>query len=141
MGRKNPNPRFLQASFLQSALGFAVKSGLHKPNRKPALEFFKSITKDKKVIFSAITETELIAGKYNDDDEKRDKLLNFLHNWDKIDINNSIALLAGDIVRKYNTSVPDALIAATCIINDSDLITKNIKDFKLIKELRVISPY
>jgi len=110
-------------------------------SHKPALEFFKSITKDKKVIFSAITETELIAGKYNDDDEKRDKLLNFLHNWDKIDINNSIALLAGDIVRKYNTSVPDALIAATCIINDSDLITKNIKDFKLIKELRVISPY
>ena len=94
-------------------------------SHKPALEFFKSITKDKKVIFSAITETELIAGKYNDDDEKRDKLLNFLHNWDKIDINNSIALLAGDIVRKYNTSVPDALIAATCIINDSDLITKN----------------
>ena len=37
--------------------------------------------------------------------------------------------------------MPDSIIAATAIINKSELLTRNVKDFEKIKGLRVRSPY
>ena len=56
-------------------------------------------------------------------------------------VDNPISLLAGDIGRRYGLAVPDAVIAATALMNNAELITKNIKDFKKITELRQRSPY
>ena len=113
----------------------------HLRNYKPAVCFFESISEREDIIFSAITETELLIGKANDDAIKREKLLHFLHRWDKKVIDNPISLLAGDIGRKYAVAAPDSIIAATALINDAELITKNTRDFKKVPELRQRCPY
>lgn len=41
----------------------------------------------------------------------------------------------------YKTQLPDAIIAATAIVNGLILITRNSKDFEQIADLQVINPY
>ncbi|CCH02493.1 hypothetical protein FAES_4494 [Fibrella aestuarina BUZ 2] len=42
--------------------------------------------------------------------------------------------------RKYRIKTPDAIIAATALVNGFQLITDNERDFNNIKGLRVINP-
>ncbi|MCX8143252.1 MAG: type II toxin-antitoxin system VapC family toxin [Bacteroidia bacterium] len=44
--------------------------------------------------------------------------------------------------REYlKIKLPDAIIAATALVNNFELITRNTKDFKKIKSLKVIDPF
>ncbi len=113
----------------------------HLRNFKPAVLFFDSISEREDVYFSAITETELLTGKDNDIQMKRQQLLQFLNRWSKVSLINPIAELAGDLSRKYNLEVPDAIIAATALHECTPLLTKNIKDFKRVPELDAREPY
>ena len=45
------------------------------------------------------------------------------------------------IRKKYKIKLPDAVIAATAIINNFTLITHNIKDFQKITELQIMDSY
>ena len=67
-------------------------------------------------MFSAITEAELIAGKYCDNSANKEKTLNFLGNFTKVIIENRVSTLAGDLKRKYGVDLPDALIAASALV-------------------------
>ncbi len=111
-------------------------------NFPPALFFFESLSgHEDAVLFSAITEAELLAGKKNADAQKREVLLHFLHAWNKILVTNPIALLAGDLAREYNLEIPDAILAATAMLSDAVLITRDEKDFRKIARLSVRVPY
>lgn len=110
-------------------------------NFESAIHFFNVLTPKDEVLFSGITEAELVAGEANNNIGKKEILLRFLSRWNKIEVNNQIAVLAGDIVREYALEIPDALIAATAIVHDAELLTKNIKDFKKVKGLKVKAPY
>lgn len=112
-------------------------------NYRNSLTFFQSIPLDKRknILFSAISETELIAGKSCDDKNIRTVILGMLNSFTKVEISNHIALRAGDLCRVYGVNLPDSIIAATAILNKAKLLTKNIKDFKKIKELEVGAPY
>jgi len=46
-----------------------------------------------------------------------------------------------DIRKKYKTQLPDAVIAATALVYNLILISRNIADFKNIESLRLIDPY
>ena len=41
----------------------------------------------------------------------------------------------------YKTKLPDAIIAATALVNNCTLVSRNISDFKNIAGLKVIDPY
>jgi predicted nucleic acid-binding protein len=41
----------------------------------------------------------------------------------------------------YRIKLPDAIIAATALINSLVLVLHNTKDFKGIESLRVVNPY
>ena len=43
--------------------------------------------------------------------------------------------------QQYKTQLPDAIIAATALVNGLILITRNSKDFEQIADLEVINPY
>ena len=46
------------------------------------------------------------------------------------------------LIRKSSRiKLPDAIIAATAMVNDLTLISRNIKDFKDIADLKLINPY
>lgn len=43
--------------------------------------------------------------------------------------------------QKQKIKLPDAIIAATALVNDFVIISRNTKDFKNIEGLEVINPY
>jgi len=52
-----------------------------------------------------------------------------------------VILKAIEIRRTYKTKLPDAIIAATAMVYNLRLISRNTKDFKNITGLSVIDPY
>ena len=106
----------------------------------PAKRFIMSLP-DQGVIFSAVVETELLAGRENNDVVLRAMLLQMLSKWSKVSVDNTIAVIAGDIAREYGVQTPDALVAATALESESILYTNNIKHFRHIKNLKVRKPY
>ncbi len=43
-----------------------------------------------------------------------------------------------EIRKKHRIKLPDAIIAATCLLNGLDILTLNVKDFENIEGLKVI---
>ena len=105
-------------------------------------KFLDNLKKEETIVyFSAITETELISGSECSKSEIKARVLHFLSNFTKIQVDNQIAVKAGDYRRVYGMRIPDALIAATAYATKSSLITRNIKDFERIEEITVKAPY
>lgn len=90
---------------------------------------------------STLTETELFSGKDGNDPVKRDMLARLIGRFGRIEVSSNIARKAGDIRRAYGTLVGDAVIAATAESMNCRLFTKNIKDFRKIKEIEAEEPY
>jgi predicted nucleic acid-binding protein len=57
-----------------------------------------------------------------------------------IGINKSIIEETIRIRKHFKLKLPDALIAATAIVNDMTLISDNDKDFKKVSELKYLNP-
>ena len=62
----------------------------------------------------------------------------FLSTTRSVLIDNEIAMIAAELRRKYKIKIPDSLVAATALYTNTSLVTRNIKDFGKIKELKVI---
>jgi hypothetical protein len=58
-----------------------------------------------------------------------------------IEINSLIIQECIRLRKLYNIKLPDAIIAATAISLNLTLITRNIKDFQQIEDLKTINPY
>jgi len=58
-----------------------------------------------------------------------------------LELNENIKNKAIEVRRNYKIKLPDALIAATALVHDLELITRNTKDFENIKELKVKNPW
>ena len=101
----------------------------------PTIDFLsKNIDQDSYLSISVISEAEIYAGK------SYGKLKDFLAEFpiDRLDVNLSIARLAGSLRREINSiNLIDALIAATAINHNLTLITRNVKHFKNIPNLKL----
>jgi predicted nucleic acid-binding protein len=56
-------------------------------------------------------------------------------------VNLPVAIETIEIRKKYKVKLPDAIIAATAIVYDFTLITRNVSDFNKIENLKVVNPY
>ena len=56
-------------------------------------------------------------------------------------ISDSIIEKTIEIRKSYRIKLPDAIIAATAMVNDLILLTRNVADFKNIENLKVINPH
>jgi len=103
-----------------------------------AIAVFKLIEDaNEEVNLSVITKIELLS--FDNEDE--------LKNIDRLLVNSRIFSLDDEIVdktievrKKYKLKLPDAIIAATAMINNLILVTHNKKDFKEIRGLKIIDP-
>ncbi len=66
---------------------------------------------------------------------------NFIALATVFDLDKSIVDATIKLRKKHKIKLPDAVIAATAIVNKFTLITINVKDFLNIKGLRVINPH
>jgi len=89
---------------------------------------------------SVVTQMELIIGCRNKKELK--SLEHFLQRFEVISLNEQIGDTAADLLKTYRLShgllIADALIAATAIVNNTRLISKNQKDYKFIEELDLL---
>lgn len=107
-----------------------------------AEEFFEKLRNSSNIVyFSAMTEAELVSGSECGNFEVKARLLDFMSNFNKIPINNQIAVKAGDFKRIYGAKTPDAIIAATAFVMKADLVTRNVKDYSMVGEVSVKMPY
>jgi len=92
------------------------------------------------IILSKITVVEMYVGALDKIDLK--KIKKYLAKFPKIEITDEIFNLTIDLIEKYYLShslyINDAIIAATCIKNNFELFTLNLKDFKFIENLQII---
>ncbi len=74
-------------------------------------------------------------------DEESSLIENFIDDSIILPISDEIVVKTIEIRRKYKTKLPDAIIAATAIIYNCKLITRNENDFRKIEELSFINPF
>lgn len=106
---------------------------------RQAIEYIKA--NNDAIIFSAITEAELLSADECVNGSDREKILHFLSQFEKIPVDNPLVQIAADFRRRYKIALPDSIIAASAFIKGTELITRNSKDFEKIKEITVKKPY
>jgi predicted nucleic acid-binding protein len=88
---------------------------------------------------SLITKIEVLG--FNAPNEHYQLLVSFMNDATILDLTDSIVDASIDIRRKHKTKLPDAVIAATAVVYDLILISRNVSDFKNIQGLQMIDPY
>jgi hypothetical protein len=89
---------------------------------------------------SVITRIELLAWP-NALPEQNHILQEFINNAIVYNIDEQIIIKAIEIRKLYKTKLPDAIIAATSLVHQLQLITRNVSDFKDIIGLNIINPH
>ena len=89
---------------------------------------------------SVITRMELLAWP-GASDEQALVLDEFINTSDVFALEELVILKAIEIRKKHKTKLPDAIIAATAIVSELSIITRNTKDFDKIEGLEVFNPY
>ena len=65
----------------------------------------------------------------------------FLSTADVIPLDDEVVIQTIALRKKHKIKLPDAIIAATAILQKRTLITRNIQDFSNIKGLRILNPH
>ena len=108
--------------------------------RLPADTFLKFVVQAEWVGYSAITRLELF-GFPDLTKPEEEKLAELLKHFVEVGVDSSTVDKAITIRKATRIKVPDAIIAATAIIKECSLITRNTEDFKGISGLNIINPY
>lgn len=116
----------------------AVIEYLGKDLSSEGLKFMNTVI-DNIPGISIITKIEVLG--FNSAPEHERLLRDFMSDALIFELDDAIVNVCIDLRKKYKTKLPDAIIAATAIVNDLTLITRNIADFRAINALRLINPH
>lgn len=97
-------------------------------------EKFMDQVLSERYFISVINRIELLGFKQLNGKES-DALTSFVSKSNIFDLEEDIILETIQIRKTYNIKLPDAIIAATCLVNNCSLVTNNIKDFDKIDGL------
>ncbi|MEZ8221675.1 hypothetical protein GG496_001845 [Candidatus Fervidibacteria bacterium JGI MDM2 JNZ-1-D12] len=90
---------------------------------------------------SAITVAELLAAKRTREFAERKRVERLLSLFTIVPVEISIATLAGELRRDYGLDLPNAIVAATALNLGLTLVTRNIRHYQRIPNLRLEVPY
>jgi len=65
----------------------------------------------------------------------------FLSHAKIVPVDDELADLTVELRRNNNIKLADALIAATALLNDLVLVTRNEEDFSMLNDLEIYNPY
>lgn len=113
-------------------------------NHQPSIDFLDYYySMDEILAISSITQMELYIGCRN----KREltETVKFLKQYEAVHFSRSISEKTVKLIREYNLShgllMADVIIAATVLVSEGQLFSKNASDFVFIKNLNVDRPY
>ena len=99
------------------------------------LEGVKRLPRRGRLGYSVITRAELLAG----DPAHEPAIRRLLAGMEEIVVDRRVAERAG-MLRRLGLRMPDALIAASALVHNVTLLTRNVADFRKVPGLRVRSP-
>ena len=106
-----------------------------------AIDCLSRLEKTSVLAVSVVTQLELIVGCRNK--TELNDLEKFFRRFQILKINDQISDLAVDLIKQYFLShgllIADGLIAATAIFYSEEFITKNQRDYRFIKGLKLLS--
>ena len=105
-----------------------------------AEKFIDSVLQSDLPAISAITEIELLCWKTATEDDVK-VLHNFINDAIIIELEQTIKFKTAEIRKSIKIKLPDAIIAATALVYNRTLITRNTEDFKNIPGLKIINPF
>jgi predicted nucleic acid-binding protein len=91
-------------------------------------------------VISAITEIELLSWRSASPLDIT-VIGNFIRDARVIELDTDVKIKTADIRKTYGLKMPDAIIAATALIHNLTLLTRNVKDFQKITHLNIINPW
>ena len=102
---------------------------------QPAVDFLDYYYSRNEILaISSITQMELYVGCRNK--KELTETVKFLEQYKMVHFSTSISRKAVDLIRKYNLShgllIADAIIAASVLISEGELFSKNANDFIFI---------
>ncbi len=103
------------------------------------LVFLDSVV-DNEYYFSVINKMELL-GFPDINSEEELKFLEMINMANVINLDDEIINKTIEIRKNYRTKLPDAIIAATSLIYNLTLISRNVKDFEKITGIELINPH
>lgn len=107
-----------------------------------AINFLDNLNRNERCI-AFLTAFELLKGCSNKEQEAR--INKFIKQFPVLNLNTDISKLALQLFRVHRWTnglgIADSLIAATAIKHKYQLVTRNIKHYQNIKELKIKTPY
>ncbi|MFT4205186.1 MAG: type II toxin-antitoxin system VapC family toxin [Chitinophagaceae bacterium] len=89
---------------------------------------------------SVITRMELLAWR-NATTQHLSTLEEFIRSTNVYGLDESVILKSIELKRNHTIKLPDAIIAATAIVCDKILLTRNTNDFKNIEKIQLLNPW
>ncbi len=114
---------------------------IYHPKGSPnTIDFISRLISQRSFHISILTKIEFLGWDKHTPDgfERCRRLLEFANIYF---LEESIAEKAIQLKRGMNIKLADAVIAATAILNNLKLATRNVVDFRMIKGLEVINPF
>lgn len=105
-----------------------------------AEKFIDTLLQQHVPVISAITEIELLCWKTATEKDLQ-LLYTFINDAMVIELEQSIKLKAAELRKSFNLKLPDAIIAATAVVHNHCLLSRNVKDFRNIEGLEFINPW
>jgi predicted nucleic acid-binding protein len=97
--------------------------------------FIEGLLAESLPTISAITEIELFCWKTSSDSDLQ-LLADFINDVTIFELEKAIKLKTAEIRKTNRIKLPDAIIAATALVHDLTLVTRNVKDFDQIRGLK-----
>lgn len=112
----------------------------HTKGSENSIDFISRTIIQKSFNISIITKIEFLGwNKHTSNSfEKCKRLIEFSNVYP---VDEDIANKAIELKRKINIRLADAVIAATAIMNNLKLATRNVNDFRAIEEVDVVNPF
>lgn len=85
--------------------------------------------------YSVVTRVELFVGA--DDETEESAIRGLLRSMDEYPVDRRVADEAGRVRREHGLRLADALIAATALVHGFTLHTRNVRDFRRVRGLRL----
>ncbi len=103
-------------------------------------KFMDNLVNEARPVISAITEIELLCWK-SATEKDMEVLHNFIDDALVIELEQPIKYKTADIRKKHKLKLPDAIIAATALVYELSLVSRNVSDFRNIDGLQLINPW
>jgi predicted nucleic acid-binding protein len=105
-----------------------------------AADFIDNLLIEEKPTISVITEMEALSWRSA---SEADILLinNFIADCVTYQLDESVKLATIAIRKAYRIKLPDAIIAATALVYDKILITRNVADFGKLPQIKLLNPF